>query len=154
MSHRFMLALSAAVLLALVPAYPASAHLPPALPFSPYGTIRINGARVPDGTVVSSWCGGVSYRLTSTVVASEKSWYFNLDIPGDDPETPDVTEGCTPNEIVSFKIGDSWATQEAQWVSGSSGRLDLTGFSGTTLPRRTWLPLVYRSEATRRVNAP
>ena len=154
MSHRFMLALSAAVLLALVPAYPASAQLPPALPFSPYGTIRINGARVPDGTVVSSWCGGVSYRLTSTVVASEESWYFNLDIPGDDPETPGVTEGCTPNEIVSFKIGDSWATEEAQWVSGSSGRLDLTGFSGTTLPRRTWLPLVYRSEATRRVNAP
>ena len=144
MSHLFMLALSSAVLLALVPAYPASAQLPPTLPFSPYGAVRVNGARVTDGTVVSSWCGGVSYRLTSTVVASEESWYFNLDIPGDDPETPGVKEGCTPNEIVSFKIGDSWATQKAQWVSGSSGRLDLTGFSGMTLPRRIWLPLVRR----------
>jgi hypothetical protein len=143
-SHRFMLALSSAVLLALVPAYPVSAQLPPTPPSSPYGTIRVNDARVPDGTVVSAWCGGVSYRLTSTFVTSEESWYFNLDIPGDEPETLDVKEGCTPNEIVSFKIGDSWATEKAQWVSGSSGRLDLTGSSGTTVARQTWLPLVRR----------
>jgi hypothetical protein len=141
MSHRFMLALSSAVLLALVPAYHASAQLPPTPPSSPYGTVRVSGARVPDGTVVSAWCGGESYRLTSTVVASGESWYFNLDIPGDDLETPGK-EGCAPNEIVSFKIGDSWTMEKAQGVSSGSGRVDLTGSSGTTLPRRTWLPLV------------
>jgi len=139
-----MLALSFAVLLALIPAYPASAQLPPTPPSSPYGTVRVNGARVPDGTVVSAWCGGVSYRLTSTVVTSEESWYFNLDIPGDDPETLDVKEGCTPSEIVSFKIDDSWAPEKMQWVSGSSGRLDLTGASSTTAPYPSWLPLIRR----------
>ncbi len=142
------------MLLALLLAYPASARQPPALPFSPYGAVMANGARVPDGMVVSAWCGAVSPRLTSTVVASGESWYFNLDIPGDDPETPGVKEACSSDEIVSCKIGGSWAKEKAQWVSGSSARVDLTGFSGTTVPNRTWLPLVYRPGATRRVNAP
>ena len=55
--------------------------------------------------VVSAWCGAVSPRLTSTVVASGESWYFNLDIPGDDPETLGVKEGCSSDEIVSCKNG-------------------------------------------------
>ena len=106
------------------------------------------------GTAVSAWCGEVSSKLTSTVGASGESWYFNRDIPGDAPETPRVKKGCTPNEIVNFKIDGSWATEKVQWISSGSGRVNLTGFSGTTLPHRTWLPLVYRSGATRRVNAP
>ena len=69
------------------------------------------------GTAVSAWCGEVSSKLTSTVGASGESWYFNRDIPGDAPETPRVKEGCTPNEIVSFKIDGSWATEKVQWVS-------------------------------------
>jgi hypothetical protein len=105
---------------------------PPPLPFSPYGTVKVNNANVVDGTVISAWCGGVSYRQTNTVTTSGASWYFNLDIPGDDPETSSVKEGCTSNETVSFKIGDLTASQTAPWVSGSAPRLDLTATGGNS----------------------
>jgi hypothetical protein len=112
--------------LAIGPAFAA----PPPLPFSPYGTVKVNNANVVDGTIVSAWCGGVSYRQTNTITTSGASWYFNLDIPGDDPETPGVKEGCTSNETVSFKIGDLTASQTTPWVSGSAPRLDLLAPGG------------------------
>lgn len=135
-----------AVILATGPVFAA----PPPLPFSPYGTVKVNNANVADGTVVSAWCGGVSYRQTNTVTSSGASWYFNLDIPGDDPETPGIKEGCTSNETVSFQVGNLIASQTAPWVSGSAPRLDLTAPGGnsptpTNTPTPTGSPTVTRT---------
>ena len=110
---------------------------PPVLPFSPFGTVQVNGSSVAVGTVISGWCGGVSYRQTLATLSSGITWYFNLDIPGDDPETPGSIEGCTPNEIVSFKIGDLWAGQTTPWLSGASPQLNLTATFATFTPTPT-----------------
>ncbi len=125
----------AATLLALTLSFilARSAQATPPQPFSPYGTVQEDGADVADGTVVSAWCGGIMYREITTqmqmVDGVTHSWYFNLDIPGDDPDTP-AKDGCSANETVTFMIGPSAgsglaAGQTAPWMS-SSPRLDLT----------------------------
>ena len=119
---------------------------PPPLPISPYGTVKVNNENVPNWVVISAQCGGKTVRLTTTVVSGGESWYFNLDIPGDDADTPGVKEGCTSNETVTFKIGDLTASQTALWVSGGGSRIDITATGAMPTPSRTptYLPLILR----------
>lgn len=123
---------------------------PPPLPYSPYGIATNNGANVPDGTVITAWCSGVVYRQTATLSYSGQSWYYNLDIPGDDPETTDVKEGCAPGETVSLKLGALWAAQTTSWVSGAVPRLDLTTSSGVSTPTSTATATVTRTATATR----
>ncbi len=111
----------------------------PPQPFSPYGLVQVDGADVAGGTVVSAWCGGVKYRETTTQMQTvggvTHSWYFNFDIPGDDPDTP-AKDGCSANETVAFRVGTLVAGQTAPWTS-SSPRLDLSAATtgmGTATP--------------------
>lgn len=106
--------------------FASAARAVPQIPFSPLGTAQISGANVPEGTVISAWAGGTKWRETTTVMYSGESWYWNFDIPGDDLSTPDIVEGCTPNQVVSSKIGNAWANETALWASGGSPRLNLT----------------------------
>jgi hypothetical protein len=131
-----------AVLLATGPVFAD----PPPLPFSPYGTVKVNAANAPNWVVISAQCGGKTFRQTTTIVSSGESWYFNLDIPGDDVDTPGVKEGCTPNETVSFKIGDLTANQTAPWISGGTARINITATGAMPTPSRTptYLPLMLR----------
>ena len=119
---------------------------PPPLPFSPYGTVKVNGTNTPNWIVISAKCGGKTFRQTATLINSGESWYFNLDIPGDDAETAGVTEGCSPNEVVSFFIGDLLAAPPAPWVSGGTSRLSITATGAMPTPSRTptYLPLMLR----------
>ena len=142
---RLLIALNLSLLCASVLIGPAHAQQPPVLPFSPWGTVKVDGANAPAGTEVSAWCGGVRYASTTKIdLYNGETWYSNLDIPGDSSDTPDVKEGCAPNEIVSFKIGAAWAKEERLWTSGGSGRVDLTATTGATLPFTVRLPLVRR----------
>lgn len=125
------------VLALAIIAVPSVYAAPPTLPVSPYGTALIDNANVPDGTIITAWCGGVSYKQTVTVTYSGQSWYYNLDIPGDDPDTTDVKEGCTSGEIISFKIGAFWSAQTTSWISGVAPRLDLAASSGGSMPTPT-----------------
>ena len=132
------LAVLAAIML-LGPSQVALAQ--PAPPFSPYGTVKLNGANVPLDTQVSGWCAGVMYGSTTEItIYNGDTWYANLDILGDDPGTPQ-REGCLPGETVSFKVGDHWADQTASW-SSTSLRLDLTASSSgpTSTPSPTPTP--------------
>jgi hypothetical protein len=131
-----------AVILAAGPVFAA----PPPLPFSPYGTVKVNNANVPNWVVISAQCGGKTFRQTTTMIHGGESWSFNLDIPGDDAETPGVKEGCTSNEPVSFKIGDLTASQTAPWISGGTSRIDITATGAMPTPSRTptYLPLMLR----------
>ena len=103
----------------------AALAAPPELPFSPYGTVTIDGAPVPAGTLVAAYCGGNVYRSTLTQMQAGSAWYTNLDIPGDDPATP-AKDGCASGEQVYFYIGSGLADQTVTWVSGGGGRLDLS----------------------------
>ena len=118
MNKRLLKALSFALVSVFVAIGPVVAG-PPPNPFSPYGTAKISGADVPDGTIVGAWCGGVQYEQTATATQNGESWYYNLDVPGDDPDTLDIKEGCYLNETVGFKIGNYWADQTEAWVSGA-----------------------------------
>lgn len=145
MSRRILRLLTPSLLCAFMLAGPAHAQQPPVLPFSPWGTVKLNGANVPTGTEVSAWCGGARYDATTKIdLYQGESWYSNLDIPGDVPDTAGIKEGCTPGEIVRFKIGGVWATEKAPWISGGPERVDLTVLRDVAWPYHTWLPLLRR----------
>ena len=130
MSLRIPKALALSVLCVLVLTALAQAQTPPPLPFSPWGTVKVNGANVPTGTQISAWCSGVQYAVTTKIdLYNGESWYSNLDVSGDLTDTPDVKEGCSPNETISFRVGSLPAKETASWTSGSSSRLDLTAGS-------------------------
>ena len=129
--------LALGALLLFLTAFVAAAAPPP--PFSPYGTVKVNGANVPAGVEVSAWCGGVRQRTTQVMLYEGESWYFNLDVPGDDADTP-LKDGCYGDETVNFMIGDLPANETAPW-SSSGPQLNLTA------QRPVWyfyLPLILR----------
>jgi hypothetical protein len=97
------------------------------LPFSPSGIVTLDGAAVAAGTAIAAWCGGSQQAATTAFVQAAASWYA-LDVPGDDPATPGVREGCFPSETVTFKIDAYWSEQAVPWVSGSQA-LDLGAIS-------------------------
>lgn len=95
----------------------------PPLPSSFYGSVRVNGEAVPEGTVVRAMIEGQVYAEAQTVMVQGGSVY-SLDVPGDDPETPERdggVEGC----LIQFKVGGVMATQTATWHSGTNVELDI-----------------------------
>ena len=102
----------------------ASFGEPPVLPSSFHGTVTFNGANVPAGTEITAGHGGMIYARTTTIMYEDAS-YYSLDVPGDDPETPEC-EGGTEGEKLEFTIGGKVATHPpAAWHSGTNEALDL-----------------------------
>jgi hypothetical protein len=97
--------------------------LPP-LPSAFHGTVKVDGANVPDGTHVRALVNGVPYADVTTATFSGESWY-NLIVPGDDPATPGLEGGVQGNTVI-FTVGGDYATQTGTWASGSSVGLNLT----------------------------
>lgn len=97
----------------------------PPIPSSFWGTVKVNGENIPEGTIVSAWIDGVQYATCLSGIWEGNSAY-SLDVPGDDPST-DPIEGGVLDDTIVFKIGDNAATQTGNWVSSSNTvRLDLT----------------------------
>ncbi len=69
----------------------------PPLPSSFYGTIKLDGANVPIGTLVSARINGVQYASIAAFVDGFDTVYF-FDVPGDDPATVGIIEGGVQNE--------------------------------------------------------
>lgn len=108
----------------------------PPPPFSPYGVVKVNGANVPLGTHIGAWCGGGQYGQTTEITLyNNETWYSNLDVRGDDPDTP-AKDGCYANETVSFQVAGLWANQTAPWTS-TGPRLDLTAAGSLATPTPT-----------------
>jgi hypothetical protein len=73
----------------------------PPMPSSFYGTVKLDGANVPDGTVVSARINGVTYAsMTAITYLGDTVYYF--DVPGDDPDTSGVIEGGVAGNTVVF----------------------------------------------------
>lgn len=102
----------------------------PPLPFSPYGTVKVNDENVAEGTAVGAWCGGVQYAEAGSMVFEGDSVYF-MDVPGDDSETP-AKDGCVQGEVVTFTITIGQMVldveQDAEWAEGTDLELNLTAF--------------------------
>jgi hypothetical protein len=117
------------------------AQASPPFPFTVYGTVRARGAYVVAGTPVTALCDGVQYGSALAEIFDGQSVY-SMNVNGDDPETQAVKEGCYPDEVVRFKIGDLDADQTANWLSEGFQELNLTALEPTLKP--VYLPLVIR----------
>ena len=103
----------------------------PSFPHTFYGTVKKDGANVPDGTVVSALIGGVSYGSGSTATSGGDSVY-SLNVLGDNPDTPQK-EGGVNGDTVSFTVGSDTADQTVIFSSGSTTNLPLTVTTRFTL---------------------
>ena len=94
------------------------------LPGAFWGTVTIAGRSIPADTPVTAWISDTQVARTTTLLNGSASVY-SLDIPGDDPDTPE-REGGNTGEVVRFKIGPVWAKESGTWESGSVVNLNLT----------------------------
>ena len=124
MKFRKMLFIAIVVMSVLIASY-STVEAVPQLPSSFFGTVKVNGANVPDGTVISAWINGVQYAsmLSETY---ETDSVFYLDVPGDDPSTTGITEGGVSGDTIIFKIDGLEAIQTASWHTGTNVNLDLS----------------------------
>ena len=114
----------------------------PPLPSSLYGTVKLNGANVPDGTLVQALIHDkvIASSLAQTYQGGS---VYSLDIPGDDTSSAAV-EGGVDGDTISFRIGGIQASQTGAWRSGTNVNLDLTASSAAAplppQPSQTPLP--------------
>jgi hypothetical protein len=123
MLKHLLTAASVALLITLTAVSATNAE--PPRPFTPWGTVKIDGANVAAGTPVTAGCIGVQY---ASALATTQSRYL-LNVPGDDLSTSGVREGCRSGETVSFTVDGLPAEQTAAWSSGVYYHLDLTAQS-------------------------
>ncbi|MGB9592698.1 MAG: hypothetical protein ACPL7R_01010, partial [Anaerolineae bacterium] len=117
-----------ALFLLLSIALPAAADQPPRLPSAFYGTVKLNGANVPNGTLVSAWINGVKYAETTTfmtTINSEQVSVYTITVPGDDPSTSGV-EGGNEGDTVVFRVDTNLTDQTGTWHEGTDVALNLT----------------------------
>jgi len=103
----------------------SAAYAQPPLPSGFYGKVKINGANVPDDTIVSARINSMQYA-SATVIDYNGDTVYSFDVPGDDPGTPEVIEGGIPGSTIDFFIGFLAANQTSTWQSGTNIELDLT----------------------------
>ena len=108
----------------------AFASVPPR-PSSFYGAAAVDGDAMPSATIVSAWIGGAAYVEALVFSAGDVSAY-RLDVPADDPETPEI-EGGRDGDAVVFKIAGVETPETAVFQSGTHQRLDLTTTYGPDL---------------------
>jgi hypothetical protein len=108
-----------------------SAESPPAPPARFAGTVTVDGAPVPAGTVVEARVGAAACGVTQTFMQAGASRYV-LDVPAHQP-------GATPNcgvdgAVVTFFIGGHAAAQTGTWRNYQLNELNLTRVTPTPTP--------------------
>lgn len=121
MSIQLRLLLAGLLALGLLPAQVALA-VPP-LPSSFYGYITLGGQPVAANTQLEAWIGTTRYA-TATIGLYQGLSIYTLNVPGDDPATPE-REGGLDGETVTFRLADHTFAQTASWHSGSNQAHDL-----------------------------
>jgi hypothetical protein len=122
-------------------ASPSSALAIPALPSSFYGTVKLNNANVPDGTVVQVFNGDQLIALGYTQTYQGDSVYA-LDVPGDDTDTV-VIDGGREGDTLTFKVGGIFANETGAWHGATNVRLNLSVSSASKpmVPQETPTPV-------------
>lgn len=142
MSKSILHLLAVLILLLMVSVFLSSASakplmLPP-LPSSFYGTVKVNGGYVPEGTTISAWINGIQYVQAQTLIYNGESVYA-MDVAGDDASTPGIIEGGIQGDTIVFQIGSNLAEQTAIWQTGTNIELNL---SINSLLEKIYLPLI------------
>jgi len=107
----------------------------PPLPSSFYGTVKLDGGNLPEGSVVQALISGQVYA-SSEVSLYQGDSVYSLVVPGDDTATTEV-EGGKAGDTVQFKVSGVLANQTGIWQSGSNVNLELTADSGGEVPAAT-----------------
>lgn len=125
----------------------------PPLPASFYGTVKLNGANVADGTLIEALINGKVYAQGYTQMFQGDSVY-TITIPGDDTGTSSI-EGGKEGETITFKIGGIEAQQSAVWRTGSSAELNLSAAAAVAPNTPAPTPTPYPTQtAIPKVNTP
>lgn len=128
---RFLVLAVAVTVLILLPAL--SSAQGPGLPCRFHGTVQLDGAPVPDGTVITATIeGNISTTTTPSVYGD--STYAIIIVP---PQGTIFNDG-TP---ITFKIGDFDAIETGTWETGLNLILNLTA-SSAAMPTPTPLETV------------
>lgn len=109
---------------------PAGVQAFPPLPCSFYGTVKLNGANVANGTLIEAVVNGNVFAQAYTQMYEGDSVY-SIIVPGDDGATT-VIEGAREGDAISFRIGGIAAQQTATWRSGINEKLDLSATTSST----------------------
>lgn len=126
---------------------------PPPLPATFYGAVTLNGVDAPEGTPVWALIDGVTMAESAVFLFEGRSVYV-LDVPGDDPDTPQA-EGGTEGAVMRFEIGNMVADQTATWQEGASTELNLTAASlPTATPTHTPMPTATDTPIPTATNTP
>jgi hypothetical protein len=149
--RRLLSALILLPLAGLLTARPALAF--PPLPSSFYGTVKVNGQNVPDGTLVRALIDGQVYAESRTQTYQGNSVY-GVDVKGDDTDTP-ARDGGVADAVVTFEVGGVKADQTGAWRSGTNVELNLTASTSVALaappptipPVPTQTPIGYKAPA-------
>ncbi len=103
----------------------------PSMPSSFYGTVKVNGANVAEGTLIQALIGGQVYAEAYSQMYQGDS-VFALDVKGDDSDTA-AQDGGREGDAIQFKIGGVLADQTAVWHSGTNVNLNLTASPSGTI---------------------
>jgi hypothetical protein len=123
--------LAAVMGVALLGASVALAESPPNPPARFAGTVTVDGAKVPAGTVIEARIGSTSCGTASTFDQGGNANYV-LDVPALDPG---ATPNCgTENAAVTFFVGGRQATQVGSWKNYQLNVLNLTVVQATATP--------------------
>jgi len=101
----------------------------PPVPATYSGTVRLNGAAPGGGVNVTASIGSLSWS-TTTFQAAGDTWY-QIDVPGDDPDNP-VKEGGEPGDTITFRVGGYNASPNGSWSSDNYLNHNLSASSPPT----------------------
>ena len=125
--------LAAVVLALVVPAEAAAQEVPCRF----YGTVQVDGAYVPDGTLIIAHIEDAGQWTTESFTYEGASVY-RLDIPPDDPATPQKdggVDGDSVNFWIRFAASDLPATTASTWQEAAALEVNLEATStGTPAP--------------------
>jgi len=96
----------------------------PPLPSSFYGTVKVNGENVADGTVIKALINGQVFGTGYTQTYQGDSVY-SLDVPGDDSSST-ALEGGKHGDVIQFEIAGVLAVETGTWTSATNVNVNLT----------------------------
>lgn len=109
-----------------------SVNAAPPLPSRFYGTVKINGENAREGTIIRALINGLVVATTTAIMYQGESVY-SIDVPGDDPTTPEI-EGGKEGDMIRFMVAGFLIRETATWQSGTDIELNLSITANATLP--------------------
>ena len=132
----------AVILLAFLLFLATTASAVPSIPSSFYGTITMNGARVPLSAELVAYVGDVPCGRAQLYIYLGTTGY-SVNVNGDEPDTP-VKEGGVNGDVIQFRLNGVPLATTVIWAGGTVVQVHLIETSPhrlTATPRLS-LPVV------------